>query len=164
LQKSRIYPFLLVLISFVPVSVRAQSVTVVDKINGAPSFSTESGVTTVPASSKTVPHWTSSFTYSGVTYPYTMVGTNPSTNSTTTVDVVLIPIQFVFADGLALDATQKVTNVLNSPNFADHSYTSGLTQFTDAVQRAEFWPAVSTSSVNWHTLIQSTGNPYQTRW
>jgi hypothetical protein len=163
LQKSRIYPFLLVLISFVPVSVRAQSVTVVDKINGAPSFSTESGVTTVPASSKTVPHWTSSFTYSGVTYPYTMVGTNPSTNSTTTVDVVLIPIQFVFADGLALDATQKVTNVLNSPNFADHSYTSGLTQFTDAVQRAEFWPAVSTSSVNWHTLIQSTGNPYQTQ-
>jgi hypothetical protein len=92
-----------------------------------------------------------------------MVGTNPASNSTTTVDVVLIPIQFVFADGLTLDATPKVTNVLNSPNFADHSYTSGTTQFTDAVQRAEFWPAVSTSAVNWHTLIQSTGNPYQTQ-
>jgi hypothetical protein len=89
LRKSRICPFLLVLISLVPVSVKAQSVTGVDGINGTPSF------TTIPATSKTVPHWTSSFVYSGVTYPYTMVGTNPATNSTTTVDVVLIPIQLL---------------------------------------------------------------------
>jgi hypothetical protein len=73
-----------------------------------------------------------------VTYPYTMVGTNPATNSTTTVDVAIIPFEFVFADGHFLDATPKVTNVLGSPNFQDASYTSGFTQFGDAVQLQNF--------------------------
>jgi hypothetical protein len=162
LRKNWIYLCLVTFILSAPVLVRGQSSGKTDNI-GKPRFTTESSVTTVPKTSKTVPHWTSSFTYGGVTYPYTMVGTNPASNSTTTVDVAIIPFQFVFADGLSLDATPKVTNVLNSPNFADASYTSGTTQFGDAVQRAEFWRSVSTSSVNWHTLIESTGNPYGTQ-
>ena len=54
------------------------------------------------APAKTIPYWSSSFTdpTNGVTYPYTMVGTNPfTTNASTTVPTVIIPFRFVFADG-----------------------------------------------------------------
>ena len=40
----------------------AQSDSQNDKF-GTPKFATDLSVTTVPATSKTVPHWTSSFTY-----------------------------------------------------------------------------------------------------
>lgn len=130
---------------------------------GAPQFTTESSLITLPASSKTVPHWTSSFTYQGVTYPFTMVGTNPSTNSTTTVDVAIIPFDFQFADGTVLAGSSKVANVLGSPNFQAAVYSSGNTQFADAVQRAEFWSAVSTTSSQWHTLIPSNPTVYPTQ-
>ena len=130
---------------------------------GTPMFTTESLVTTVPASGNTVPHWTSSFTYQGVTYPFTMVGTNPADgDATTTFDVAIIPIDFVFANGASLDAGPKVANVLGSPNFQPAVYSSGTTQFGDAVQRAEFWAHVSTSSPNWHTMLTSTPTVYPT--
>src|SRR5258708_1313726 len=38
-----------------------------------------------------------------------------------------------------------------------------MTQFGGAVQRAEFWPSVSTSSPNWHTLLDSTPTVYPTQ-
>jgi hypothetical protein len=141
----------------------AQSDSQTDKF-GTPTFATDLSVTTVPATSKTVPHWTSSFAYQGVTFPYTMVGTNPaSSNSSTTVDVAIIPFDFVFPNGFVLSGTSKVGNVLGSPNFQDATYTSGTTQFGDAVQRAEFWPFVSGASPNWHTLLDSTPTVYPTQ-
>ena len=146
------------LLFVVPVVSFAQSDNV-----GTPQFTTESTLTTVPASSKTVPHWTSSFTYQGVTYPFTMVGTNPSSNSTTTVDVAIIPFDFQFTDGTVLAGSSKVANVLGSPNFQDAVYSSGNTQFADAVQRAEFWSAVSTTSSQWHTLISTSPTVYPTQ-
>ena len=157
-----VFVCLLMFVLIVPVASVAQSSAQTDNI-GTPAFTTESSLTTVPATSNTVPHWTSSFTYQGVTYPYTMVGTNPATNSTTTVDVAIIPFDFVFASGDSLDATTKVSNVLGSPNFQNATYTSGITQFGDAVQRAEFWPAVSTSSSAWHTLINPAPTVYPTQ-
>jgi hypothetical protein len=162
LQKMVVFVCLLMLVLIVPVVSVAQSSAQTDNV-GTPTFTTDSSLTTVPATSKTVPHWTSSFTYQGVTYPYTMVGTNPATNSTTTVDVAIIPFDFVFANGDSLDATTKVSNVLGSPNFQDATYTSGTTQYGDAVQRAEFWPAVSTSSPAWHTLINPAPTVYPTQ-
>jgi putative ABC transport system permease protein len=58
-----------------------------------------------------------------------MVGANPaSSNSSTTVDVAIIPFDFVFANGFVLSGTSKVGNVLGSPNFQDATYTSGTTQ------------------------------------
>lgn len=91
-------------ILLVPANAAAQSNSQTDGV-GKPMFRTDSSVTTVPATSKTVPHWTSSFTYKGVTYPFTMVGTDPATSdSETTVDVAIIPFDFVFADGASLDA------------------------------------------------------------
>jgi hypothetical protein len=162
LLKTALLILCLLVVAFTPILAFAQSDSQTDNF-GTPQFTTDSSIMTVPASSKTVPHWSSSFTYNGVTYPYTMVGTNPTTNSTTTVDVAIIPFDFVFANGDSLDATTKVSNVLGSPNFQNATYTSGTTQFADAVQRAEFWSAVSGSSSGWHTLINSSPTVYPTQ-
>src|SRR5512142_2715481 len=118
-----------------------------DRVAG-PQFITEGSVT-VPRTANTIPHWTSSFTTDGVVYPYTMVGTNPATSAATTVvPTVIIPFKFVLPDGSVLDGTSKVDNVLASPNFNNYAYTSGNTQFGDAVQRAEFWASVA--NTNYH--------------
>jgi hypothetical protein len=132
----------------------AQSANFPDDGVGTPKFVTSTNVITVPRTTNTIPHWTSSFTFQGTVFPFTMVGTNPATsNVTTTVPTVLIPIKFVFANGDELDGTTKVANVLGSPNFQNSFYTTGTTQFADAVQRAEFFSSVSTTSPNWHALV-----------
>lgn len=98
--------------------------------------------------------WSSSFTYSGTTYPYTMVGTNPSNGSaTTTVSTIIIPLKVVFSDGSSLSGSKKVTPVKNSPLFQNASYSSGTTQYADAMQRAEFWKIVSSKAANYHVLL-----------
>jgi hypothetical protein len=115
-----------------------------------------SNVDRVEPSAHTIPFWTSSFTYNGVTYPYRMVGTDPATsNSTTVIPTTIVPVKFVFADGNSLDATSKVDSVRNSPIFQGYDYGTGFTQYGDAIQRAEFWSSVSTTSPNWHTLLAS---------
>jgi hypothetical protein len=111
-------------------------------------------LTAAPPTDNTVPHWSSAFTSSQVTYPFSMVGTNPASGSaTTTVPVALIPLQFVFADGRSLDATPTVAATLASPIFQAFGYSSGTTQFGDAIMRAEFWSSVSTTSPDWHVLL-----------
>lgn len=116
-----------------------------------PKFITE-GAVTVPRTANTIPHWTSSFTTDGVVYPFTMVGTNPATSTASTVvPTVIIPFKFVLPNGSVLDGSSKVANVLASPNFNNYAYTSGNTQFGDAVQRAEFWSSVA--STNYHVLL-----------
>jgi len=53
---------------------------------------------------------------------------------------------------LYVDATRYVRPVLNSPLFQNATYSSSErpTQFTDAVQRAEFW---ENEDSDWHTLL-----------
>ena len=78
----------LTLILLVSANAAAQSNPQTDGVVN-PMFKTDSSVTTVP-------HWISSFTYQGVTYPFTMVGTDPATSdSETTIDVAIIPFDFV---------------------------------------------------------------------
>lgn len=114
----------------------------------------------------TIPHWTGQFSYGGVTYPYTMVGTNPSLGSATTeVPTVLIPLRFVFADGSVFDANTDpvdgqnvIPAILNSPVFQPHSFvlggtSVGQTQYGDAFQRANFWNYVSAGSPDYHVLL-----------
>ena len=140
---------------FVAATALAQNSNFPDDGVGTPQFTASTNVTgTVPPTTNTVPHWTSSFTFSGTVFPFTMVGTNPAvSNVTTTVPTVLIPVKFVFANGAVLDGTGKVANILGSPNFNDATYGTGITQFADAVQRAEFFHSISTTSPNWHALL-----------
>src|SRR5258708_35145637 len=67
---------------------------------------------------RTVPYWSSSFTdpTNHVSYPFTMVGSDPSLGESTTVETRIIPLNFTFVAG-----AQDVS-VLNVPNFPPHGY------------------------------------------
>lgn len=121
----------------------------------------------IPARSQ-VPLWSGSFSYNGTAYSYSMVGTNPASGSaTTSIPLVIIPLEFVFADGTTLSATQTVCGdtadavmrVVDSPliakafRFAPGGANLGTTQYIDAFQRANFWSIVSGAAPNYHVLF-----------
>lgn len=104
-----------------------------------------------------VPTFSRSFTYNGVTYPYMMVGKDPQKGDTTKVDTALVAIQFFFdeyfdqnGNNVVLDAGTVVPLVVNGPNFEKAAYPNGNLQFSDAVQRAEFFGVMKN---DWHTMI-----------
>jgi hypothetical protein len=106
-----------------------------------------------------VPHFSGSFALEGTNYPYIMVGNKPQSGGTTTVPVQIIPIsmffeEFVDENGspIVLDPAPVMPRVQSSPNFHAAQYTTGLTQFADAVQRAEFH---GSATPEWHTLLGS---------
>ncbi|HLI71456.1 MAG TPA: cellulose-binding domain-containing protein [Ktedonobacteraceae bacterium] len=101
-----------------------------------------------------MPTWSSSFSYQGQNYPYTILGTNPSQGSqTTTITVNLVPISFTFSNGLVINGSSAVSALESSPLFSNASFVSGNTQYVDAMQRAAFWQIVSATSPNYHVLL-----------
>jgi hypothetical protein len=129
-----------------------------------PKFTSEGGATPF-RTANTIPYWSSSFVgTNGVTYPYTMVGTNPDAgNVSTSVPTVIIPFKFVFADGSVMDGTGDVAELIASPIFTDYAYTefSGgdNTQYGDAIYRAQ-WNKIGTA---YHVRLgQPTVLPTQT--
>jgi hypothetical protein len=114
----------------------------------------------------TVPYWSDSFSYLGITYIYSMVGTDPKRGSATTVvPTVIIPMRFVFENGLVYDASAdnidgqtSVQGIIGSPVFQNYDFASGgvhvgNTQYADAFQRANFWDSVSRKSPDYHVLL-----------
>ena len=113
-----------------------------------------------------LPTWYGQFTYKTHTYTYNMVGTKPSSNTSTTVQVYIIPIKIVIAGGGGtFDPSHVLTNgktvtqnTVASPLFdSTTTYTQGgvdvgTTQYIDAFQRANFWGTVS-SHPNYHLLL-----------
>jgi hypothetical protein len=94
---------------------------------------------------------------------YNMVGAPPALGGTTTIRVPIIPISLdlLAPDGSVLmhvDATHDVPPTLNSPLFQNAPYSSSSTptQFTDAIQRAEF---ASSAKSDWHTALQPVVEP-----
>ena len=92
-----------------------------------------------------------------------MVGNDPSLGHITTIPtkIVAVSLRLLNADGTlfdTVDATPFVVPTLNSPEFQrfkyEHDATAGIpaesTQFSDAVQRAEF---ASSMDPNWHTEL-----------
>lgn len=103
-----------------------------------------------------VPNFTRSFTAYNTTYPYTMIGNDPSLGHTTSLPVNLLPVsvQLLNPDGstlMTVSPQQYLNLTVNSPNFADVTYGVGKGQFADAVQRAEFYNSMKQ---NWHTNLQ----------
>jgi hypothetical protein len=112
--------------------------------------------------------WNGSFNYQGTNYGYNMVGTAPSTNNSTTVQVYIIPIKVVitrrrtkttFDPAHVLSNGNSVTtNTVKSPIFdSTTTYVQGgvnvgTTQYIDAFQRANFWGTVQTDT-NYHLLL-----------
>lgn len=122
---------------------------------GSPKFGAEPPGSTVQHQATTIPNWTSSFTYSGAAYAFTMVGTDPAAGAAaTTVPVVIVPLNFVFSNGVNLDGASKLTLTTQSPIFQAAAFDSGKTQFGDAMQRATFWNYAGTKAApNWHVLL-----------
>ena len=120
-----------------------------------------------------IPIWTGKFSFSGKTFTYHMVGTDPKAGSATSnITLVIIPLKFHFTDGTNLSASQTVCGdvkssnfrVKNSPLIKKVTFTPGgtnvgTTQYIDAFQRANFWRDVSTTSPNYHVLF----SPIQTK-
>jgi hypothetical protein len=91
---------------------------------GTAKFSTDQQATNFSAKATTIPYFRSSFTdpTNGVTYPFTMVGTDPSKGDvSTTIATVIIPFRFTFvlsADpNNVLDGGDKVSLTVQSPVF-----------------------------------------------
>jgi hypothetical protein len=123
-----------------------------------------------PAASLT--SWSGSFTYNGKNYTYNMVGTAPSTNTSTTITTYIIPVKIVITSRSGTKTTfdpshvlsngnSVTTNTLVSPIFdSTTTYTQGgvdvgTTQYIDAFQRANFWGTVKTDT-NSHLLLSAT--------
>lgn len=107
--------------------------------------------------------WNGSFVYQSHTYTYNMVGTAPSTNTTTTIPVYIIPLKIVITPRRGSTVTfdpahvlsngnTVTTNTVVSPIFdSTTTYTQGgvnvgTTQYEDAYQRANFWGTVKTDT------------------
>jgi hypothetical protein len=112
--------------------------------------------------------WNGSFVYQGVTYKYNMVGTAPSTGTSTTIPTFIIPIALEYKGTttttfspatLQSNGASAITNTLNSPIFQNMEWTAGdgvtnlgTTQYEDAFQRGNFWSQVS-SATGYHVLF-----------
>lgn len=120
------------------------------------------------AASTPLKTWNGSFTYSGKKYSYNMVGTAPSTGTSTTVAVEIIPVKIVITNRSGVKTTYDPSHVLSngntvtantvaSPVFKKIAFTSGgvsmgTTQYIDAYQRANFWGTVK-SHTGYHLLL-----------
>lgn len=112
--------------------------------------------------------WNGSFTFGGTNYTYNMVGAAPSSNTSVTIPVYIIPVKIVITSGTtkySFDPAHKlsngntvVQNTVDSPIFdSSTTYTQGgvdvgTTQYIDAFQRANFWGTVK-SHTNSHLLL-----------
>lgn len=86
---------------------------------------------------------------------FIMIGNNPQLGGTTVIpaNITTVSLQLLNSSG-GVFATVPFAPfeglTLNSPNFAGFNYSTGNTQFGDAVQRAEFFNVMAP---NWHTLL-----------
>ncbi len=119
-----------------------------------------------PASLQT---WNGMFNYQGTNYSYNMVGTAPSTNASTTVQVYVIPLKIVITPKRGSKATYDPAHVLSngktvtnntvgspifnsSTTYVQGGVNVGTTQYIDAFQRANFWGTVQSNS-SYHLLL-----------
>jgi hypothetical protein len=121
----------------------------------------------VPAA-KALTTWNGTFTYLSKTYKYNMVGTAPSTGTSTTIPSFIIPVKlsYVTSKGTTTftpetklsNGVTAVQNTVNSPifqsgiDFTSNGVDLGTTQYVDAFQRANFWGTVS-SETGYHVLL-----------
>ena len=124
--------------------------------------------TTTKAPVTPLPTWNGSFVYHAQVYRYNMVGTAPSTGTSTTVPVFIIPVKLTYVTGTGTqvfspfrklsNGQTAIQNTIASPIFqVGVDFTSGgtdlgNTQYIDAFQRGTFWGTVS-SHPGYHLLL-----------
>lgn len=108
--------------------------------------------------------YTANYPAFGTPLPFNIVGTDPSLGAATTIiPTVIVPLKFVYAaaGGLFLDGTAVTPNTIGSPIFQPADYTTGgvdlgVTQYGDAIQRAQFWNLPGFSQSGYHVLLGPT--------
>jgi hypothetical protein len=107
------------------------------------------------------PTFTSSFSYGGTRYPFTMVGYPPSSGQSATIRPVIIPLRLDFvyfgAQGdvnVSFEPRHAVNNILQSPIFNAAPFANGTGQFGDMLQRATFWNKMD-SRHSWHVQFST---------
>jgi len=121
--------------------------------------------------------WTSSF--DGEKFSTVIVGTDPSkTNTTTTVNVGIIPIKMVYGSSNgnmtfdpnaagefgSMSTTQMINgSVIFKPlvDYVQGGTDLGKTQYEDAYQRGDFWGSVK-KNTNYHLMLKTLIAPEQT--
>ncbi len=106
---------------------------------------------------RTVPTFAGSFVTGGKQYSYRLAGAKPESGGTTTIPTVLVPLSLSFdaSGGLSkhsvvMSAAGDMRDIFRSPLFRAFAFTTGNTQYGDAVQRAQFPKAAMNG---WHTLL-----------
>jgi hypothetical protein len=104
-----------------------------------------------------VPYFNNSFNHQQQAFAFSTVGKTPSRGESTVISTQLIPISMFFEgyadqDGkpISLDVTPLLSRFQNSPDFRAAAYGTGFTQFSDAVQRAQFFHVMDP---DWHTML-----------
>ncbi len=105
--------------------------------------------------------YTANYASFGRAYPFNIVGTDPALGAaTTTIPTVIVPLKLIFPNSRVLDGTNQVASTQNSPLFLTADYTTGgtdvgVTQYGDAIQRAEFWNLPGFSQTGYHVLLSA---------
>jgi hypothetical protein len=137
------------------------SVTVATKFNRPIGFAPAQDTASLQSNIAGVAFYSANYTSFGKANIFNIVGTDPSLGAaTTTVPTVIVPLKFIFPNtgNPTLDGTNVVTATMNSPIFQLADYTTGgtdlgITQFGDAIQRAEFWNLPGFSQNGYHVLL-----------
>jgi chitinase len=123
----------------------------------ANKLTADANVATKQQRVNSVSNFARTFSTAGASYPFTMVGNDPRQGGTTKIGTSLVMIQFFFdeftdmnGNNIVLDASTLTQQFLNGPNFQSFAYGTGNTQFSDSVQRAEFYNVMKPG---WHTLL-----------
>jgi len=135
---------------------------------GRPMFVTLPPRPAVKPAVTSLPTWNGTFTSGGKNYTYNMVGTVPSSNTSTTVPVYIIPLKIVITrlnkkvtfdpSHVLSNGKTVIQNVVASPLYdSTTTYNQGgvdvgTTQYIDAFQRANFWGTVQ-GAPNYHLLL-----------
>jgi hypothetical protein len=108
---------------------------------------------------RSLPHFSSSFTVGGVTYPYTMLGYPPKSGRTARLRSVIVPFRMRFVGfgkngdvSHDFDPAEAVTNIVHSPLYQDAVFPNGVGQFGDMLQRATFWNKMDPAH-EWHVKM-----------
>ena len=109
----------------------------------------------VDGRTRSFPHFSSSFTFGGNLYPYTMVGYPPTSGRTATLRSVIVPLRMHFVgfdQDMVFEPATAVNNIRRSPMYRDASFPNGVGQFGDMLQRATFWNKMDPQH-RWHVIM-----------
>ena len=138
--------YLFAVVSLAATMTRGQTQPIGQPLFGHPSPDAANMEAAKSSSARTIPYWSNSFASGTKSFGYSMVGTSPMSNpsSTTTVDTELQPLTFKFSNGVEISGSAAALKIANSPIFVNTKLPTGTGQYVDLFQRANFAKYVGT--------------------